>query len=225
MAGRGRGRGRGVSLPETRPGEPSSELKPEKIQSEETKQPIPEPKVCNFDELCGEFKVLKVTNCQDEVKNLVLKAKESTKTDENFSQIIDILYQKVFEDNDFAETVAQLGNQLSSLEEIGGKFRSRLLKRAQEHYKNREKLCKDSLSEWTGLLSLLCEIFRILKISGEPLKPLTGPIYEMLGEILLNVDDGVKIECFYQNFKNVGKMLQTIDKVCGRGGNTEQPLG
>ncbi|XP_031573026.1 CBP80/20-dependent translation initiation factor-like [Actinia tenebrosa] len=212
MAGRGRGRGRGIALPETRPGETSGDLKPAKIQSEETKQPIPEPKLYDFEELCGEFKVLKVTSSQDEVKDLVQKAKDSTKTDENFSQIIEILYQNVFKDNETAEIAAQVGSQLSSLEGIGGKFRSCLLKRAQDHYKNRENLSKDSLSEWTGLLSLLCEIFRVLKISGQPFKPLAGPISEMMGEILLNVDDGVKIECFYQNFKNVGKMLQAIDK-------------
>lgn len=219
MAGRGRGRGRGIPLPETRPGEPSSELKPAKTQSEETKQPNTEEKVCSFDELCGEFKGLKLTSGQDDLNSLVQKAKESTKNDEDFTKIIDILYQKVFEDNEFAGIVAQVGNQLSSLEEIGGRFRSCLLKRAQEYYKNREQLNKDSLSEWTGLLSLLCEIFRVLKISGEPFKPLAGPIYEMMGDILLNVDDGVKIECFYQNFRNVGKMLQTIDKVRGKEGD------
>jgi hypothetical protein len=213
MAGRGRGRGRGTSLPESRPGETSNGIPSTKPESSEAKLPIPAPKVDLFDELCGELKALKLTSSKDVVKNLVQKAKESTKTDENFFQVIDILYQKVFEDNDFADIVAQVGNEISSLEEIGGKYRSCLLKRAQEHYKNRENLRKDSLSEWTGLLTLLCEVFRVLRISGSPFKPLTGPIYEMLGEILLNVDDGIKTECFYQSFKNIGKMLQDIDKV------------
>lgn len=213
MAGRGRGRGRGAIVVENRPGKAADGPSPPKVQSEASKEPIAPSPVNKFNELCGEFKGLKVTSNDALLSDLATKAKDLSKSDEHYIKIIDILYQKVFQDNECAAKIAQLGNLLSSLDDVGGKFRSCLLKRAQEHYKNRDKLKKDSASEWTGLLCFLCEIFKVLRISGSPLKPLTGPIYKLLGEVLQKLDDSEHIDCFYVQLKNIGKMLSDLDKV------------
>ncbi|KAK3728634.1 hypothetical protein QZH41_011715 [Actinostola sp. cb2023] len=213
MAGRGRGRGRGTSSSENRPGPTSNGIPSPKTQSEESKEPIAPSPVDLFDDLCGDFRSLKLTSSSDLITDLSKRAKVLTTSDDQYLQVIDILYQKVFGENEFATKIAGLGNELSSLDEVGGKFRSFLLKRVQEHYKNRENLKKNSASEWTGLLCLICEIFKVLRIRGSPLKPLTGPIYEMFGELLLNQDDCEQIECFHRQFRNVGKMLLDFDKV------------
>jgi len=216
MAGRGRGRGRGAATNpvEIRPGGTSNGHSTPNFQSTTIKEPVAVAQVDKFDELCGEFKSLKLTCDDSSLTDLANKAKDLSKSDDHYFKIIDLLYQKVFHDNEFSAKVAKLGNILSSLDEVGGKFRSCLLKRAQEHYKNRENLNKDAASEWTGLFYLLCEIFKVLRISGQPLKPLAGPIFDMFGEMLQHVDDPDQIDCFHVQMRNIGKMLSEIDKVC-----------
>lgn len=213
MAGRGRGRGRGANLPESRPGISTNGTISSQPQVGASKEPIAAVPVDKFDELCKEFKSVKLTSNNDFLTDLAKRAKALTTSEDQFFKIIDMLYQKVFQDNEFAAKVAELGNVLSSLDDVGGKFRSCLLKRAQEHYKSRENLRKNSALEWTGLLCLICEVFKVLRISGSPLKPLTGPIYEMLGELLQNLDESEQIECFHGQFRNIGKMLNDIDQV------------
>lgn len=209
--GRGIGRGRGFGVPkaQTRPGETTDEQKSSSGD-----------KVAEEFDLTKMLDDLKEENVDEKVEKLS-KYISSSDSSSKIKQIVDLLSQRTMKDSDFAPLAAKFANKLCSDESCGTAFRGCLLKTTQENYKTRESIRKRSTSEWIGLVGLICELFNQLRTGQAPLKPLAGAVYQTMSELLKEddkltagqEDDEDEIDCFYQQFKTVGKLLESVDQV------------
>ena len=209
--GRGIGRGRGgfgVPKAQTRPGETADEHKNGSSSNTVAEE---------FD-LQKLLSDLKEVNVDDKVKKLTTYI-SSSDSPTKIKQVVDNLGQKTMKDSEFAPLAATAANKLCSEESCGSAFRSCLLKTTQENYKKRESIREKSKSEWIGLVSLICELFNRIRTGQTPLKPLAGAVYQTMSELLREGDttsqeaEEDEIDCFYQQFKTVGKLLETTDRV------------
>lgn len=209
--GRGIGRGRGFGFPkaQTKPGE----------------SPV-EQKNLPFENMAEEFNLSKVlsdlkdTNIEETVAKL-LKYISSSDSSSKIKEVVNLLCQRSLKDSEFAPLAAKASSKLCSADSLGIAFRGCLLKSTQENYKNREIVRKKSIREWIGLSALLCELFNHLRTGEAPLKPLAGAVYQTLAELLMteggtarSEDEDLEedeIDCFYQHFKTVGKLLEVVD--------------
>ena len=210
--GRGIGRGRGFGVPktQTRPGETADEHK-NGSSSDKTAEEF------DLEKLLSD---LKKGNVDEKVKVLTKYIQvSSSDSSTKIKQVVDLLSQRTMKDSEFAPLAATMANKLCSEESCGNAFRGCLLKTTQENYKDRESIRKKSKSEWIGLVGLICELFNHLRTRQAPLKPLAGAVYETMSELLREGDTASQeeeedeIDCFYQQFKTVGKLLETTDQV------------
>ncbi|EDO41452.1 predicted protein [Nematostella vectensis] len=214
MAGRGRGRGRSTAQTvDSSPPRPGADSAKAPIHADQKTASPKESDLTGLKRALGSLN----PKSQDELDAFATKAQTFATTDEKYSELIDYLYERTFEDNEFAHKAAVVMNTLSLLADGGSKFRSNLLKRAQEYYKNRDSFKLESLSRWNGLANLICEIFKVLRIGGAPLKPLATSVYQILRELLEGCsnpedEEGMQLECFYTQFKNVGEILEVVDQ-------------
>lgn len=208
--GRGIGRGRGFGVPktQTRPGETADEHKNGSSSDRAAEE-------FDLEKLLSD---LKEVNVDEKVKGLT-KYISSSDSSTKIKQVVDLLSQRTMKDSEFAPLAATVANKLCSEESCGNAFRGCLLKTTQENYKNRESIRKKSKSEWIGLVALICELFNHLRTGQAPLKPLAGAVYQAMSELLREGDTASQeeeedeIDCFYQQFKTVGKLLETTDQV------------
>ena len=208
--GRGIGRGRGFGVPktQTRPGETADEHKNGSSSDRATEEFDLEKLLSN----------LKEENVDEKVKKLT-KYISSSDSSTKIKQVVDLLSQRTMEDSEFAPLAATVANKLCSEESCGNAFRGCLLKTTQENYQNRENIREKSKSEWIGLVGLICELFNRLRTGQAPLRPLAGAVYQTMSELLREGDtanqeeEEDEIDCFYQHFKTVGKLLETTDQV------------
>lgn len=211
-AARGRGRGRGgFGVP--KPGKSGEKSEQQADISTE--------------KLSNEFDLTKVLNdlgentLDTQVKEIshhISQSSSSTK----LKDVVDHLIQRTIKKSDFAPIAAKVANKLCSDESFGIAFRGDLLKSTQEQYKKRESIRVNSTSEWIGLACFICELFRHLRTGEAPLRPLAAAVHQTLSELLSsegqngNSDEeleGDEIDCFYENFKGVGFLLETVNQV------------
>lgn len=209
--GRGIGRGRGFGIPkaQTRPGEDSDRQKnfPSESATEEF----------DLSKLLSDLRESNLDEKGEQLSKYISSSDSSTK----IKQLVDLLCQRTMTDSDFAPLAAKVASKLCSEESHGTAFRSCLLKNTQENYKNRASIREKSLGEWFGLVGLICEFFYHLRTGEAPLKPLAGAAFQTMSELLGERDapseqqdvDEDEIDCFYQHFKTVGQLLESVDQV------------
>ena len=203
MAALARGRGRrtsGPSAPLRRPGEPPKGPKEEEGVS--------------FDSLAKLIKDFSLKSSESLLEEVTAKFIAYCTSDTRLQDVAEHLCQKSLNDMEFAKPAAQIASKLCTLENTGVKFRSLFLKQSQDCYKNRDAIRKKSCEEWMGLVSFICQTFNAVRISDAPLKPLAGAAYQVLTELLTaegRSDD--EVDCFNQQFRAAGKLLQSVDKV------------
>lgn len=210
--GRGIGRGRGFGVPktQTRPGETADEHKNGSSSDRAAEE-------FDLEKLLSD---LKEVNVDEKVKKLT-KYISSSDSSTKIKQVVDLLSQRTMEDSEFAPLAATVANKLCSEESCGNAFRGCLLQTTQENYKNRENIREKSKREWIGLVGLICELFNHMRTGQAPLKPLAAAVYQTMSELLREGDTASQsqeeeedeIDCFYQQFKTVGKLLETTDQV------------
>ena len=223
--GRGIGRGRGFGIPkaQTRPGEDSDGQKNTSSESAHATEEFDLSK-----HLCD----LRESNLDDKGEQLS-KYISSSDSSTKIKQVVDLLCQRTMTDSDFAPLAAKVASKLCCEESCGSAFRSCLLKNTQENYKNRASIREKSLGKWFGLVGLICEFFNHLRTGEAPLKPLAGAAFQTMSELLREEDaanerqdvEEDEIDCFYQHFKTVGQLLESVDQVSQylKGLNTEKP--
>ena len=211
---RGRGRGRGITphQPLRRPGE-TFEQKSETTVATSSNGKAEEKSDLRVESLTKAIDELRFKSSDEAFAGVTRQAKEFATTDDKLKQIVDHLTQRCKADSEFAATAVAVGDRLCKLDEIGPKFRGYLLKAAQENYKNREVIKTKSVTEWLGVICFICEIFKVLRINEAPLKPLAGPLYVMLAE-LLKGENAEEIDCFNMQFRDIGKLLESVSEVC-----------
>ncbi|KAM7449718.1 hypothetical protein ABFA07_002387 [Porites harrisoni] len=214
--GRGIGRGRGFGVPKTqsKPGE-TTYVQQNSSQSKSTQE-------IDLKRLLSDLKEESLDDKVDKLSSYICSSDSAgDHSASKITQVVDSLIQRSMKDSEFSPLAAKVANKLCSDETNGNTFRSALLKATQENYKNRESIRRKSVSEWMGLVSLICELFNHLRTGGLPLKPLAGAVYQTLVE-LLRVEEAIvsqnkdeeedEIDCFYLNFKTVGKLLKSVDQ-------------
>nr|XP_058943396.1 MIF4G domain-containing protein B-like [Pocillopora verrucosa] len=210
-AARGRGRGRGgFGVP--KPGKSG--------EKSEQQADISTEKSSNEFDLTKVLNDLGENTLDTQVKEIshhISQSSSSTK----LKDVVDHLIQRTIKKSDFAPLAAKVANKLCSDESFGIAFRGDLLKSTQEQYKKRESIRANSTSEWIGLACFICELFRHLRTGEAPLRPLAAAVHQTLSELLSsegqngNNDEeleGDEIDCFYENFKGVGFLLETVNQ-------------
>ena len=204
MAARGRGRGKisAPAAPLRKPGEV-----PKDVGGREN----------TFDELASALKEFSLKPSDSLLQEVSAKFELYSTSDQNIQRVVDWLWQRALEDGEFAKPIAHIANKLTSLGDTGAKFRGLFLKKTQECYKTREATREKSVEEWVSLAAFLCQTFDVMRISDAPLKPLAGATAEILSELLTR--DGrtdSEVDCFNQQFRTVGRTLQSVDEVSNR---------
>lgn len=218
--GRGIGRGRGLGAPKTQ-SKPGGTTCVQQNSSESRSTQAIDLKI-----LLSDLKEESLDDKVDKLSSYICSSDSAgDHSTSKIKQVVDSLIQRSMKDSEFAPLAAKVANKLCSDETNGSTFRSALLKATQENYKNRESIRRNSVSEWMGLVSLICELFNHLRSGGLPLKPLAGAVYQTMVE-LLRVKEAIvsqnkdeeedEIDCFYFRFKAVGKLLESVDQVSCR---------
>jgi len=207
--GRGIGRGRGFGVPkvQTKPGETTDEQKGS-----------------SSDKAAEEFDLAKLLSdlseaTLDDKEGKLSKYISSSDSSTKIKQVVDHLCQRTIKDSEFAPLAAKVANKLCSEESCGNAFRGCLLKSTQENFKNRESIRGKSTREWIGLVSFICQLFNHLRTGEAPLKPLAGAVQQTMSELLKEEnsagqkeEEEDEIDCFYQQFKTVGQLLESVDQ-------------
>lgn len=207
--GRGRGRG-GFGAPKpSKPGETGDQQ-----TNPSTEKPAYE---FNLTKVLSDTKENTLDAQVEKITQYISESNSSTK----IKDVVDNLTQRTIKGSDFAPLAAKVANKLCSNESFGNAFRSDLLKNTQEYYKKRESIRVKSTSEWIGLARFICELFNHLRTGNAPLKPLAGAVHQTMSELLSEGQNGSndeelegdEIDCFYENFKAVGELLETVNPV------------
>lgn len=120
-----------------------------------------------------------------------------------------IVCNKAINDAEFATVGAQLCNACWIMG-FSALLRTPLLSTVQNEFKNKQKLKK---GQYQGLTVFLCELYGILKVKGQTLKPLNKPVCELLKGLLeeknLNEDS---VFYFFQEMEKMGTIIEQDNK-------------
>ncbi|XP_047214853.1 MIF4G domain-containing protein B-like [Girardinichthys multiradiatus] len=103
--------------------------------------------------------------------------------------------------------------QAEAKQNYGTVFRSHLLNRLQQEFKEREEMRKRSLQEWVGYVTFICNIFDYLKVNNMSMVALVLPVYECLMRLaepdaLLNKEE---VDCLVLQLHRIGEQLEKVN--------------
>lgn len=121
-----------------------------------------------------------------------------------------LICQKAINDPEFATVGAQLCNACWMMGSAP-LLRTPLLSTIQNEYKKRNELSEE---QFLGLTVFLCELYGMLTVKGQTLKPLNKPVCELLKELLLedNLNED-SVFYFFQEIEKIGSTIQSDNKV------------
>ena len=92
-------------------------------------------------------------------------------------------------------------------------FRKILLRRFQTEFKKKEETRQVSIEAWLSIFSFLCEVFRLIKVQGNPITVVGRAILTAM-EWLLSVSDidDDEVECIGSHLKTNGQSLEVTNK-------------
>ncbi|XP_047212166.1 MIF4G domain-containing protein B-like [Girardinichthys multiradiatus] len=102
--------------------------------------------------------------------------------------------------------------QAEAKQNNGTVFRSHLLNRLQQEFKEREQMRKRSLQEWVGYVTFICNVFDYIKVNNMSMVALVLPVYECLMRLaepdaLLNEEE---VECLVLQLHRIGEQLEEV---------------
>ena len=210
--GRGRGRGRGLA---------GALKKPGLTLNKETGGDEGKPKETPLSDIIKELHAESVESTTREVKRRATLSDTGNNQDV-IDRVVTLAFERALEDVDSTQFILALVEKLWMEEFSGGVSSKRpILQTAQNLYKSRENLKSYSESKFRGLCCLLCGVYGKLRIPAGsppkdmPLKPLIGPVYNILNE-LLESDSVDSTLCFHQELTNTSfsKLLENGEPVC-----------
>lgn len=95
---------------------------------------------------------------------------------------------------------------------FGSNFLRKLLNRFHSEIKNSKDVRSKSIEHWLGVFAFLCEIYRKIKISGEPITVVGRSILQNTDKMLNDsdtIDDEIDVIC--TKLKVCGKLLEEQD--------------
>ena len=145
------------------------------------------------------------------LSTLPSKILELCPNEQGASDFTKIICEKAVNDAEFATLGAQLCNACWMMGSAA-LLRTPLLITIQDAYKKRQQL---SQAKFHGLTVFLCELYGMLTVKGQTLKPLNKPVCELLQELLtdekLSEDS---IFYFFQEMEKIGSIIEDDNKVC-----------
>ncbi|KAK3095590.1 hypothetical protein FSP39_016441 [Pinctada imbricata] len=209
-SGRGRGRGRGLLVAKSsEPAKPGAQGDVEARKSQES----PVISATEVKELEDYIQQLSLDIEEEHLDRIDTLTKESLKTEDDLKKITQVIYNRSLTDCDFGKTAACICDRLANVEVQGSKFRNTVLKLVQEDFKDKESLRKRNNKRYLGFFTFLCQIYNNMRLAtGEPFKPLVGPIFDCL-EMMLNQEPSTQdeFECLSAQVQSVGKDLEIQD--------------
>ena len=126
------------------------------------------------------------------------------------SEFTKLICKKAINDAEFATVGAQLCNACWIMGSAA-LLRTPLLTTIQNEYKKKNELSQE---QFHGLTVFICELYGMLTVKGQSLKPLNKPVCELLKELLsdekLNEDSAFY---FFQEMEKIGCKIQDDNKV------------
>ncbi|XP_035685010.1 CBP80/20-dependent translation initiation factor-like [Branchiostoma floridae] len=147
-----------------------------------------------------------------QLTDVVMQMEQFASTGAKLKELVRTTYNKSLQDQNFARVGARLCGEMATHEVDGVKLRSEVLTRLQEDYKKKESLHTSDQAVFLGFVTLLCELFGVLHINGEPMKALVGPVYDTLMELLSTkcVSDD-EVLCCTMQLEHIGQTLEQSD--------------
>ncbi|KAI8785486.1 CBP80/20-dependent translation initiation factor [Biomphalaria glabrata] len=240
MAGRGRARGRSRGLVDqeiTSPGGLASrhsdgdaeEVPNGQFHSEplDVKNSTPDQPTLSLNDMKSILEDSRTYSDQNDVKRVLLCAKNFVRTEEDVRLLALIIYNKCLEDCSLAKRGSEMCDIMSCIEVGNIKFRNCLLNLVQADYKARKEIAVQNPQRFTCFLAFLCNIFGIMRTAtDEVFKPLVNPIFDCFNLILNpnyvredeesveprvadmeNVNEDA-CEVFSQELQPIGKLLE-----------------
>ena len=189
---KGRGRGRGIVAPRVgvAPG-------------------LQEPKEKSVKDLVKE---LQPSNLKSTVEFLTVRPMTNERHQDLLDKAVEEVCDRMLENTEFVDIGAELLKYLWDAKLPDSvSIRKPLLTRIQTIYRARNNLTE---TEFQNYAALLCELFGCLTIGDQPLAALTGPVYALLHELL--VDRGKyqnNILTFHMLILKHGLLLEKQEKV------------
>lgn len=148
---------------------------------------------------------------RSEIKTLVMQEIEKNNNKETVEDLVNIVCDKSIKDPDFASLGAELFNQVWVSEEQRKLIQTPLLSSVQKKYSTRKELKRD---HFYGFVVLLCELFKLLRVKGLPLRPLTTSVCEVLKELIAD-ENPTEDDLFYffQEMESIGETIETVSVV------------
>ncbi|XP_019643219.1 PREDICTED: CBP80/20-dependent translation initiation factor-like [Branchiostoma belcheri] len=147
-----------------------------------------------------------------QLTDVVMQMEQYASTGPRLKELVRTTYNKSLQDQNFARVGARLCGEMAAHEVDGVKLRSEVLTRLQEDYKKKESLHASDQAVYLGFVTLLCQLFGVLHINGEPMKALVGPVYDTLMELLSTKcasDD--EVLCCTMQLEHIGQTLEQCD--------------
>ncbi|CAH1271220.1 CTIF [Branchiostoma lanceolatum] len=147
-----------------------------------------------------------------QLTDVVMQMEQYASTGAKLKELVRTTYNKSVEDQNFAKVGARLCGEMATHEVDGVKLRSEVLTRLQEDFKKKESLHASDGAVFLGFVTLLCELFGVLHINGEPMKALVGPVYDTLMELLSSkCVSNDEVLCCTMQLEHIGQTLERND--------------
>ncbi|XP_066293987.1 CBP80/20-dependent translation initiation factor-like [Branchiostoma lanceolatum] len=147
-----------------------------------------------------------------QLTDVVMQMEQYACTGAKLKELVRTTYNKSVEDQNFAKVGARLCGEMATHEVDGVKLRSEVLTRLQEDFKKKESLHASDGAVFLGFVTLLCELFGVLHINGEPMKALVGPVYDTLMELLSSkCVSNDEVLCCTMQLEHIGQTLERND--------------
>lgn len=219
MASIGRGRGRARNLTKAVEGNIRKVGETPSSQS-----PTPKAEDVSLSEFEKTLESSLKNNSTANKNELLQQAQSLGKDEEIISKLVHLLGEKCLEDLDLATNSGEVVCCLIEAPNLGTSFRTILLKRVQYFYKDRHEMRKMKIERYFGFATLLCSLFKWMRVNDEPLKALVVPIYGLLEELLngqtncpeekeARENRTREIETFHNCLLMVASLLEVSDEV------------
>ncbi|XP_053309496.1 MIF4G domain-containing protein [Spea bombifrons] len=92
-------------------------------------------------------------------------------------------------------------------------FRSGLLNRLQNEYRNRDEMRARSVHEWVCYVSFICNVFDYLRVNNMPMLALVNPVYDCLFQLAQpeSLKREEEVDCLVLQLHRVGEQLEKMN--------------
>ncbi|XP_041862894.1 MIF4G domain-containing protein B isoform X2 [Melanotaenia boesemani] len=147
---------------------------------------------------------------------ILLKTALKDPSSVNLKKVSDVIVDQSLKDQMFSKEAGRICYtivQAEAKQSSGNMFRTNLLNRLQQEFKDREAMRGHSLQEWVCYVTFICNIFDYLKVNNMPMVALVHPVYDCLMRLakpdaLMNE---VEVDCLVLQLHRIGEQLEKMN--------------